>query len=316
MKRHNQNAFTLVELLVSIGIIGILIAIAIPAAQRIREAARRASCSNNLRQLGLAALNHETSLSHLPSGGWGLEWYGINGRGKGISQPGGWLFNSLDCLELNNIAALAPSPTDLELPEQSVFDRFFQAPATVFRCPAKLDRPLERSYYMANPTGIVLNFPAASDYCANGGSNVFAGYRGPRNLAEGELDSYPWPAEQNFNGVVAIHQPISLAEITDGLSQTLLIGEKFVRRLDSNDTGDDQTARQGFSADIVRWTFETPLPDDFATGDRSTFFGTSHSSTTPFVLADGSTHQIALEIDRQLFALLGSRGDGKALENF
>lgn len=316
MKRHNQNAFTLIELLVSIGIIGILIAIAIPAVQQIREAARRTSCSNNLRQLGLASLNHESNLAHLPSGGWGLEWFGINGRGKGISQSGGWLFNSLDYLELNNIAALAPSPAELEFPEQAIFDRFFQAPAAVFRCPSKLDRPTDRSYYMTNPAGVLLNFPATSDYCANSGSNLFVGFRGPRNLAEGELTAYPWPAEPNFNGVVAIHQTISLAEITDGLSQTLLIGEKFVRRLDSNDTGDDQTARQGFSADIVRWTFETPLPDGFAIADRSTFFGSSHVSTTPFVLADGSTHQIALGIDRQLFALLGSRADGKTLGNF
>jgi prepilin-type N-terminal cleavage/methylation domain-containing protein len=122
---RNQSArrgFTLVELLVVISIIGTLIALLLPAVNSAREAARRATCLNNIKQLALASLQHEEKLRQFPNGGWGPLWVGDPDAGTKIGsqtdptncgQPGGWLYNILPYIEqtsLHDLGSGSSSP--------------------------------------------------------------------------------------------------------------------------------------------------------------------------------------------------------------
>jgi type II secretory pathway pseudopilin PulG len=96
--------------LVVIAIIGILVAMLMPAIQSARESGRRTTCANQLKQLAFAALNHHNTHKTLPAGGWGYAWIGDPDRGNGRKQPGGWIYNSLPYLEETNLHDLGMGP--------------------------------------------------------------------------------------------------------------------------------------------------------------------------------------------------------------
>ena len=106
MRPHSRFGFTLVELLVVIVVIGILVGLMMPAVNSAREAGRRATCSNNLKQLAAACQLHEAKQGFLPTGGWAGKmpttttvFAGDLDRGFDQKQPGGWHYNILPFIE-------------------------------------------------------------------------------------------------------------------------------------------------------------------------------------------------------------------------
>jgi type II secretory pathway pseudopilin PulG len=93
---------------VVIAIIGVLIALLLPAVQKVRETANRVKCANNLKQISLAIQNHQTTWNRLPADGWGWMWLGDPDRGNDRHQPGGWIYNILPFLEQSIFTTLVP----------------------------------------------------------------------------------------------------------------------------------------------------------------------------------------------------------------
>jgi len=339
---RRSSGFTLVELLVVIAIIGVLIALLLPAVQAAREAARRGQCQNNLKQLGLAALNFETAQKALPSGGWGYKWTGdpdLSGEG----QPGGWLFSILPFLEGTNTyvigKGLPPAQKRIELAKQKAF------PVSSFYCPSRRAVGLyygpEGSVNAGDPPGLLV---AKTDYAANGGT--YCPHEGPVGWSEGPgnancAETYPsgcnWGSytdeniANHFNGVVQPRIPVELRRITDGASNTIFAAEKYLHAstyetagvVDGatlNSCADNNSAYQGYDWDVIRWINSrkdlkkdyTPQPDTFGVPSQENCavrFGSPHSSVFYAVYCDGSVRGLSFDADMLELEAMANRSD-------
>jgi prepilin-type N-terminal cleavage/methylation domain-containing protein len=148
-----RKAFTLTELLVVIALLVVSLGLLLPAVQRIREAANRMQCTNNLKQIGLGALNHESTYGFLPGGGWTGRWLGEADRPTCKSQPGGWVYQILRFLEQDNLAAWgAGLPREQQL---QINSRLASRPIPLMNCPSRRNpgpfpNPERNGYYNAS----------------------------------------------------------------------------------------------------------------------------------------------------------------------
>ena len=134
------------ELLVVIAIIGILISLLLPAVQAAREAARRAQCVNNLKQLSLGCLNHESAVKAFPTGGWACCFLGHPDLGVGPSQPASWMFNILPYIEESTLYKVQQGLTGSAL--QTAAKTLASTPLNAYYCPSR--RPVQ-TYTNVNP---------------------------------------------------------------------------------------------------------------------------------------------------------------------
>ena len=317
---NRRPAFTLVELLVVITIIGILISLLLPAVQAAREAARRAQCQNNLKQIGLAFLNHEQTHRHLPTGGWGWRWMGDPNSGFGRDQPGGWCYNILPYIEQESLRNMGLGKTgSAQVADLAVVH---STPLSVFNCPTRR-RPIAYPYTDDFGSGYegFTNLPGApnkaarGDYAANGGSTGARAPEGPASLEEGKARTVFYTS---FNGVVSETSMVTIADIKDGTSNTYMVGERNINPesyYTGLDPADDNNLYVGCDLDTIRWTYvndqgQGDLPRQDTPGYSTRHeFGSAHPSGFNMAFCDGSVHVISYSIDPFTHRDLGNRKD-------
>jgi prepilin-type N-terminal cleavage/methylation domain-containing protein len=130
-----RRGFTLLELLVVVSIIGIIVSLMIPAVQAARESARRGQCTNNLKQLAMGCLHHESTAKTYPTDGWGFAILGHPDRGQGVKQPGGWIFNILPYIEQSSSYKMQSGLTGSSL--QTAAASMLQTPISALYCPSR-----------------------------------------------------------------------------------------------------------------------------------------------------------------------------------
>ena len=320
-----RRAFTLVELLVVIAIIGILIALLLPAVQAAREAARVLQCKNHLKQLGIAALNHEDAHKHLPTAGWRYYWMGDPDSGFGREQPGGVFYNLLPYLELADLHDVGAG----ESPDQKKLDSrpLIETPVSVLHCPSRR----KAAAYPSQSAAVGAAWPLCNgidhgvgnrtDYAANGGTVRGNPWDpGCIDLDTVHLSTFSWPDVSNCDGAVCPVSVVRFADIPDGLTNTILLAEKYLRPEDyltGKDPADNNSAFTGSDRDLMRWSYATDLgvpgPMQDTPGYSQTYiFGSPHAGGWNAVMCDGSVHTVAYEMDRAVHGYLCNRKDGAA----
>jgi prepilin-type N-terminal cleavage/methylation domain-containing protein/prepilin-type processing-associated H-X9-DG protein len=296
-----RGAFTLIELLVVIGIIGVLIGLLLPAVQKVREAAARAQCLNNLKQIGVAFHGHHSVYKFFPSGGFAVHsgpcppLYSGPDKLTGTplvapNQGAGWAFQILPFLEGDNawkagavVAIATPNP--------------------VFFCPSRRTpqtlqlKQHEEGYEPDNfdvDEGLV---HALLDYAAS------------------SLDVDPLTGKGI--GVVREAIGVRIIEITDGTSNTLMVADRRMNltMLGQKNEDDFLGYTSGWDDETARKTNQLPQPDFHgALGeDGEQKFGSSHPGRINTLFADGSVRSISYTIDPFVFSYLGNRSDGQVI---
>ncbi|MFH1267491.1 MAG: DUF1559 domain-containing protein [Planctomycetota bacterium] len=334
MRLPDRNGFTLVELLVVIAIIGILIALLLPAVQAAREAARRAQCSNHLKQIGLSFHNHENVYGHMPTGGWGWQWMGDPDSGVGRDQPGGWCYNVLPYIEQQTLREMGRGQTGAAL--QAALTVVHSTPVATFNCPSR--RSAEPFPYIDDFGSGYEGFnnligaptpptAARGDYAANAGSTGASAPEGPPTLADGK-NSDAWLDTTRRNGIVYQVSTVRIADITDGTTNTYMVGERNLCP-DSYHSGldpaDDNNYYVGVDLDTVRATCGSPTDTACITyrpaKDRLGVitrhnFGSAHPGAFNMGMCDGSVRSISYTINTITHRDLGGRDDGNTIDEF
>lgn len=304
-----RSGFTLVELLVVIAVIGILVGLLLPAVQAAREAARRMSCQNNLKQLGLALHNYESAFRVFPSGY--LHEFGPQGSSQRQANHKGLAWG----------AAMLPQLEQSGFYDQIDFDRpiwddenrtIREIHLPVFICPS--DIYSVNQFVVRDDSVTPIEQYACATYAANWGPST----------ATVNLDDTP----EQSRGVFYRNSRTQVAEVIDGLSNTLAFGERHNGPIPLSDpTTDGHTTYENAWIAAVRDVddneddhghmvlFETQFRPNQLDGDDKGLFS-PHQGLAQFAFCDGSVHTISVNIDAEVYDALATRNEREVNEGF
>jgi len=324
----SRRGFTLIELLVVLAIIALLIGLLLPAVQKVREAASRIRCANNLKQLALACIHHHDSQGAFPPGGYFLPHTDPD-RNGGYNK-GSWHVFVLPYIEQENLFRQIPN---LDVPGVDSISQAFDAgilpmPLNFGRCPSDNYNPAAPvTNYVGSVgpqcwAGVDCGYTPYQKYC-NGTAEptprtlsplTYEGYTASPNAGK-TMDASQVRGMMNWFGA-----EITLAMVTDGTSNTLLLGETLPGERAMRDTNNWARTKAG-STTIVPINYRTPYlgtdgctvaPDRYYLNHHvAEGFKSCHPGGANFALADGSVRFLSQTIDHQTYQYLGCRDDGQ-----
>ena len=320
--RPVRRAFTLVELLVVIAIIGTLVGLLLPAVQSAREAARKSSCSNNLKQYGLAIHNYHDTNGHMPRAAPQVEW------GAPCLS---WHAAIMPFIEQAGIASKVKFNSGLDERFRNIDGKELRSiKIKTARCPSDSGPEDNGGWFQASYSG---SLGSQSTPSADGNCNQFEQFREIPAGNNGHGNSWLLKDISGcFSRLAQQEKGCTFAMVKDGLSKTILVGEVLA---ECHDHTEGHISFNGFNnahastvvpintmttcydSQAEATSKNVPNPQCFTKSNWNYSWGfrSRHPGGAQFLMGDGSVRMLQTTIDHTTFQRLGGKGDGHAINN-